>query len=262
MDDKALNEVLKPLEQLLELSTAKKDLSDFITAFEGILGIFQSIKADNETERQWIRAEMSAAVGDLQKRLSELRNGDDGKTPTEKDEKDLVRLIKPLIPVVQHGKHADEKQIEKTVTQNVQKLIPTIEQIEKDIPKLGEPIRDALEILPEGKKLAIAAIEGLLEELRAVKEAASKHRGANFVVSRGAVKEYDLSPNLDGSTKTFALPAFHHVIDVKLWSASALRQNTDYTVDGSAMTITFTSQVDAATLLAVGQTCLVIYSEP
>jgi len=39
--------------------------------------------------------------------------------------------------------------------------IPTIEQIEQDLPKLGEPIRDSLELLKDDERLNASAIKGL-----------------------------------------------------------------------------------------------------
>jgi len=79
--------------------------------------------------------------------------------------------------------------------------------------------------------------------------------------SRNQVQVYDLSSSLDGVTKTFGLPAFWKVFDVRSSSFPyAFRPTVDYTVDGSAMTITFTSEVEAAGTLATGQTLYVLYT--
>lgn len=130
-------------------------------------------------------------------------------------------------------------------------------------PDTADDIRNKLELLPEGEKLKIESIENLRKELDDLKTLASKKGGATIAYSRGAVKLYDLSSKLDGVTKTFSLPTFWRVIDIKSSSfPNAFRPTTDYTVDGSLMTITFTSQVDAASTLATGQTLLVEYAEP
>lgn len=86
--------------------------------------------------------------------------------------------------------------------------------------------------------------------------------GGNSSNGGGTVKVYDLSSQLDGSTTTFALPAFWRVLTVDLSSTPrALRPDVDFTVDGTAMTITFTSQIRVASSLSAGQTCIVTYAE-
>lgn len=100
----------------------------------------------------------------------------DGKTPSEKE---LLALIKPLIPAVKDGKSptidellslikplitpAEEiaHKASKLAQEELKPLIPTIEQIEADLPKLGEPIRDSLELLKDENRLDISAIKGL-----------------------------------------------------------------------------------------------------
>jgi hypothetical protein len=78
----------------------------------------------------------------------------------------------------------------------------------------------------------------------------------------GIVKVYDLSDSLDGVTKTFSLPAYWRVLTVDLSSfPRALRPTVDFTADASNSTITFTSEIDAGTSLATGQTCIVTYAE-
>lgn len=75
---------------------------------------------------------------------------------------------------------------------------------------------------------------------------------------RSIFKEVDLSASLDGVTKTFNIGAFYRILTVDLSSfPHALRKTTDYTYDGNAGTITFTDEIDAATSLATGQTCII-----
>lgn len=135
----------------------------------------------------------------------------------------------------------------------------------------GEDIRDALEALPEGEKLEINAIENLRKELDELKKkilhlmsvgGAGKQILVGGTGGGGRItKVYDLSASLDGATKTFSLPSFWRVIDVKLSSLPVLRPTTDYTVDGSAKQITFTTEVDVQNHLASGQSLIVIYAE-
>ena len=153
----------------------------------------------------------------------------------------------------------------KLAQEELKTLLPTIPKLEEELPKLGEPIRDTLELLPDGEKLKIEAIEQLREELDELKKQI-RTGGKTVFVGGGSggggriVKSYDLSTSLDGSTKTFNLPALWRVISVHLSSfPNVLRETTDYTY--TPTTVTFTSEIDAATSLASGQTCVVIYSE-
>lgn len=127
----------------------------------------------------------------------------------------------------------------------------------------GEQIVEKINALPtedDELKIAIEHIKGLEERL--LKAESSGGRQTVIASQRGAVKLYDLSDQLNGVLKTFALPAFWRVIDVKSSSMpNAFRPTVDYTTDGAAMTITFTSQIDEASTLATGQTLLVEYAE-
>lgn len=145
--------------------------------------------------------------------------------------------------------------------------VPDIEEIEQDLPKLGFAIRDGLELITnEEDKLSIDAIGYLRKELDDLKRKVEL-KTSNTVFVGGSnssgkvVRSYDLT-GLDGSTKTFALPAFYRVISVHSSSFPfVFKPTTDYTTDGSAMTITFTSEIDAPTALASGNTIIITYSE-
>lgn len=118
-----------------------------------------------------------------------------------------------------------------------------------------------------GKNADPLDLEPLREEIKSIKDDVDRIKktptGSSFVISRGAIKLYDLSDSLNGSTKTFALPAFWRVITVHLSSyPTPPRPTVHWTTDASAMTLTFTSEVDETTALATGQTCLVEYAEP
>ena len=140
-----------------------------------------------------------------------------------------------------------------------------IDQIEKDIPKLGFAVRDALELLTGRERLDIKYIKGWKKALAAIKkETKIFYAGGGGGAEGGrTVLSYDIYDQLDGSTKTFTLPAFWRVISVHSSSfPNAFRATTDYTTDASAMTITFTSEINAATTLATGQTVTIVYSQP
>lgn len=137
-------------------------------------------------------------------------------------------------------------------------------------PDTAEDIRNKLELFiggPEDDKPKIEVIGHLREELDAFKKklsSLSQGNGHQVVASqRGQIKLYDLSSQLNGTLKTFALPAFWRVINVSSSSfPNSFRPTVDYTVDASVPSITFTSEITAAATLATGQTLLVEYAEP
>lgn len=124
-------------------------------------------------------------------------------------------------------------------------------------------IRDKLASIEEEEdKLPIDAIRDLRKELDELKRHRDTGTGA-IAIQRGAVKAHDLSDSLDGVTKTFSLPVFWRVISVHLSSfPTILRPTTDYTTDGSLFKITFTSEINASTSLAAGQSLIIVYAEP
>jgi len=93
-----------------------------------------------------------------------------------------------------------------------------------------------------------------VEELKKRKSGVSR-RGMFGLGVRELVQDIDISPQLNGVTKTFNIPAIYKIITVDLSSfPNALRKNIDYTYTGT--TITFTDEIDAASSLAAGQTAI------
>lgn len=120
--------------------------------------------------------------------------------------------------------------------------IPKIEQIEQDLPKLGDPIASALELLPEEKKLVIEAIKGLRKELDEIREIRSI--GGRIGYSKLAVEQFfidDETPSgtINGVNTTFTLAhAPSPASSLKVYRGGARQRVTeDYTL--SNKTITF-----------------------
>lgn len=84
---------------------------------------------------------------ELRKKLN-IKNGVDGKDG--KDGKDAVVDVESLA-----------LEASKLSVERIKPIIPTIEQIEQDIPKLGQPIRDSLELLQDDERLDKSAIKGI-----------------------------------------------------------------------------------------------------
>lgn len=254
--DKATNEN-KP--NILDLFRAMLDdhlgKEEFTKSFAKVVASVEELRQTNSTEFEAIRA----IIDTLAQQLKES-NATDLATFKEEKDRAIEAALMAAIASLDSRMQAVEQQAA-TLTDGPQGEKGEKGDPGKDgSPDMAEDIRNKLELLEGDERLDASAIKGL-DEL--VKQAVPKQNGGtNFVISRGAVKIYDLSDQLDGSTTTFPLPAFWRVLTVDLSSTpNALRPTTDFTTDGAAMTITFTSQIDPATSLAAGQTCIITYAE-
>jgi hypothetical protein len=122
-------------------------------------------------------------------------------------------------------------------------------------PDTGKDIVDKINALEIEPDLQIGAehIKGLDERIRNI---APKQGPIGGIFGRDIVQDIDISSQLDGVTKTFNIPAVWRIITVDLSSFpyGSLRKNTDYT--WTPTSITFTDQIDAATQLSLGQSCI------
>lgn len=226
---------------------------EFVKSFKNVVDIVLKLKAANaeemkamhaacdeaiatleqttETTMEGFRAEFATALQQIADKLATVKDGKDGDPGA------------PGTP----GKDADTEQV-------IREVLAAIKLPENIVLDGPEEIRNKLELLQGDERLTIDAIKDLREELEALK----KQRGSVIqggIIGRDLIKDYDLSSQLDGVTKTFNLPAVWNIVSVDLSSfPHALRKNIDYTYTQTS--ITFTSQIDAATSLATGQTCV------
>jgi hypothetical protein len=260
------------LPQLKEYATTLDETlnkAEFLDAFKAVVGAVKAARdelvsgADNH--RQEVAQRLDAALTHFTQQLQAAHAKID--TNAASAQASTSTAVVAAVATLRSEIAALSAETAKTpdVQAMIQALvIPSITDLENNLPQLGERIRDALELLPDESKLPIEAIKDLRKELDALKKGLRDvGSGGGVILSRGAVMVYDLSGLLDGVTKTFALPAFWRVLEVKSTSTPVIfRPTTDYTVDASAMTITFTSQIDAASTLSAGQTLLVLYQQP
>jgi hypothetical protein len=204
-------------------------------------------------------------VGQIVDKVLKNIKGEKGDTPTRQD---LMRLIIPLIPAAIPGRDgADGTSVNQAdVVKEVLGKIPKAEngkdadeekiigQIEKDLPKLGTAMRDALELLQGDERLDQSAIKGLKEVMKDVKTAGQVFmRGGSAV---NTVQFTDLSSSLDGSTKTFTVPRRRYIALFGTQFPIIYRPTTDYTGDGTAQ-LTLTSEVSAP---EAGQSLILLHS--
>lgn len=257
-------------------SDAEQQVNFYSNKLEKMVDEYQNtinqMKDDNETTLNNLKKWALQRVGDLfiknsiNDKLSEklqevnikLAELNTIKTPSTRD------VVDEAVSIVEErvlAKIPEQKSIELP-------KIPTIEDIEADLPKLGLEIRNALELLQDDERLDSSAIKGLDELIKKVEKLSQTKQTTTFVGGGSSgggriVKSYDLSDQLNGVTKVFSLPAMWRIISVLGSSAPAagFRQTTDWVYDAGAHTLTFTNEIDASTTLAAGQVITLIFSE-
>lgn len=129
-------------------------------------------------------------------------------------------------------------------------------------PDTGNQIVDKINgIDKKGPKIKTEHIEGF-ETVDSRLKTSEANMNSFFLKFAGdTVRLYDLSGDLDSITKTFTIPTNSSVIMVTGSSSPwFFRPTVDYTRTSNS--ITFTSEIDAATTLASGQSIGIIYIQP
>lgn len=267
-------EMTKEMKAFLDMFNPKRITGDeLIRGVELMLAHVKEIKANNSTELTAIKTALQNVLTKMQSD-SEIRH--------EKTSTELRKLFDTALKEIRSHNTTFGSDIEKKVSQTLEDFhgeinsafseyefsISEMREELSNIPEKDSPeqIVEKLEsLIPESneeedKRLDARAIKGLKKLIKKVVSGMGGNSGGGGSERRG-VQYYDLSSQLDGVTKTFSLPAFLKVLDVKLSSVPVMRQTTDYTQDGTLMKITFTSEINAATDLSSGQSCIVLYSE-
>ena|SRR3990167_8535890 len=247
MNDKPANELLQiltaSLKEYFKSATNEEIVSGFKTQLKLILDLeaklFKKVNEaigelqEKESKRGEVQKEISVKLEDkINRKLTQIRDGKDGIDGNDADEEKIVKNILSKIP--------------------------------EPAKETAEVIREKLESLKGEDRLDKEAIRGLEEELNALKEELVKEKrfvggGGGSVNARGLIKALDISSSLDGITATFNIQAVWKVIDIKLSSKPVLRETIDWT--WTPTSVTFTSEINASTDLAAGQSCILIIAE-
>lgn len=166
-----------------------------------------------------------------------------GKTPTKEE---ILSLIEEVMPEPKMHSEEEMQSMIEPLLPNKEDLIDEIEtDLEEDIPKLGEPIRDALELInEEDKKLKIEAVGYLREELDNLKKIKSSTFGGGGGTSGvySHLDLYDLSSQTDGVLKTFSVPGMTKpFFMISSDFPTPLFLNNGFTYSSTANTITLTT---------------------
>ena len=247
MNDKPANELLQiltaSLKEYFKSATNEEIVAGFKTQLKLILDLeaklFKKVNEaigelqEKESKRGEVQKEISVKLEDkINRKLTQIRDGKDGIDGNDADEEKIVKNILSKIP--------------------------------EPVKETAKDIREKLESLKGEDRLDKEAIRGLEEELNALKEELVKEKrfvggGGGSVNARGLIKALDISSSLDGITTTFNIQAVWKVIDIKLSSKPVLRETIDWT--WTPTSVTFTSEINASTDLAAGQSCILIIAE-
>lgn len=263
---------LEKLQELIKIVNESPSKEEFLANFKIIVDLIKKLKQANKEEMASLDTKYSEIVSGIKENYN--------KDMAEVKKKALTYCMQEMEKMMDNHKEKMEKMEEKMngmgdelrpkmveetmhlMTEKLTPMIPTVEAIEKDLPKLGEPIRDSLELLEGDERLEIQAIKDLREELDELKKQINKRFavGGGGGVGMHNTTYYDLSSRLNGSTKTFSLPAMYKVIAVLNTSVpTVFRPTTDFT--WTPTSITFTDEITASASLAYGQTIIILYQE-
>lgn len=238
---------------LNSLDPERLSKKDFVDAFEQIVILIKRLeKRNDDTVRQL--TETLATVSDKLKDLSfvEVHKEISKKLDSALTEQDSgMNLIRDKVSRLKNGNDGISPKIKDVIAGVLSQIsIPKQKEILLDSPKQFKN-----KVVPIIEEL----LKGITKEIKSLKNRPISMSGG---VGGGHVKVFDLSDQLDGSAKTFSLPAYWRVLTVDLSSfPNALRSTVDFTTNESTMEITFTSEIDAATSLSAGQTCIITYAE-
>jgi hypothetical protein len=235
--------------ELLKLTTSSLTREEFLNSFKTVLDFVKKAVQDLTQKYQQVisrtEVEISSKLSSLEEKvdtkLSKVKNGLDGQNGERgSDGKD--------------GQDSDPQivaEIASKMTQEALKpLIPTIEAIEADIPRLGAPIRDSLELLQGNERLEISAIKDLQDKLDELKKEFGKTRfvgggtsdiGVQASLAR-LIKTETPVGNIDGVNKTYTVNLPINAV-LSFGINGMVIHDSEYTISGNI--ITFITEIPA-----------------
>lgn len=246
-------EYLDKLQGLLQSRLTKKD---FLDGFQQVINLVLKVQKDQAEAIHRMEETHSAIIAKIDNDNSNSLASIEQKLLNHVEEytSKHTGIIESKMAEVKDGKDADEEAMVIKIFDQMKDQVSTV----LDKP---EDLRNKIETLEGENKLSISSIHGLKEALEALKRQVDKM--VPFYVGTGTTKGvqiYDLSSQLNGVLKTFTLPALTRIVGIQSSSfPNAFRPTTDFT--NTSQSITFTSEINAATVLAAGQTLIIQYVE-
>jgi len=269
-------ENLKKLETLFKMMTESLTKDDFVKAFEALT------KVVLQTEKNLIEKidkkmsfeidtlnELKTTYSEAIKQAKETNNSLSGLRKWALEQIGTI-FLKNKINEKMDKMYAEHETAMSKMYQEHEAMISKMDMRIAEIPTETELLALVKPFIPlpvkgdKGNDGVIEDIKDIREDIKELKEDMKKQKSrvmGGGIMGRDLVKEKDISNSLDGSTKTFNIPAFYSIISIDLSSFpyGALRKNVDYTYNGNVGTITFTDTIDAASQLKNGQSCIITF---
>lgn len=174
-------EKLKKIKEFIELSKSSLTEEEFVKSFKLVIDVVKKAKEEMNLAMESLNSKYTAIVNSIKDNyggdMISLKQQAMSYCETEIGK--ITKQVDKKLAEVQDGRAGVDASVEeaalkasKLAQDALKPFIPTIEAIEGDLPKLGDKIAGALELLPDGDKLKVEAIQDLrkeLDELRQIK---------------------------------------------------------------------------------------------
>lgn len=177
-------------------------------------------KQSASSDKNGIKDTLDSKIDEVNKKIAEVKDGENGKDGLD-------------------GKDADESEVIQAVLSQIH--IPEIKELSESIPTLGEPIRDALELLNGDERLRVEAINGLEEKLKELGERSLGKGGGGFSyihMDRHIFDDETLTGTINGTNKAFTITKVPNPVgSLKVFRGGARQKlDTDFTLSGKTIT--------------------------
>lgn len=258
------------IEKILEFNDTLEDLLEtYGTEIENVrqtISDIQGLKSEIETYVSTKDTELSDKLSEMPTQLDTLKSMlEDKMSEGEMSHKEHAMKMEATVAKLASEIGAIKASIQEMP--NMSEYDVKLEQLKASIPPTlppvevtGEEIVSKINDLPtktDEFKIDKSHIKGIAELEAEIRLLRSRPSGSGAsIAGRDLFKDIDISSQLDGVTKTFNLPAVWNIISVNLSSFpfGALRKGIDFTYTPTS--ITFTSEIDAASQLSTGQSCI------
>lgn len=187
-----------------------------------------------------LRAEINAATQQSQGKLSDSEKAFYARCEAKMGQMEAQMQAK--MAELKDGKDADESLMIAEMLEHMKGMHDEmLTEIEQKLPQLGTAIRDGLEVLPDGEKLAIEAIQDLrkeLDELKKIRMVGGVGGGGGFSVSHWPLHEVFTMNGSDTAVTLQQAPGGGgtFIFGVR-WQGQMLNVTDEYTVSGNVVTL-------------------------
>lgn len=246
---------MEKLQQLIRVVNDGLTQEEFVQNFKIVVDLIKKLQEQNRVYVQDLNSKyeniVKLGVENTSQKTMELCNSELAR---------ISRIVEARLSSITNGKPGKDADVQEVANlasimalEAVKPMIPSIDEVELDLPKLGRPIRDGLELLPEGQKLSIEAIEGLRDEL-------DKRKDTKLGFTQGGFNYGSLNIHfIDDETPSGVVNGVNQNFVVSLIPSPAsslkvyvggqrLRLTEDYTFSGQTITFLLAPQTGSIIL--------------